>query len=166
MIHGGRIRLRRDHARVNGLRWGLILHARIFQLICPFSTGSGMTVLQMLTEVVCAEEFLVDVALSKFVHDVEMLNALVPIRWVVELAPTISASIGGSGWRILSVVCDRHHRGGRGWMERHIETGEGSTRPRMTAKVQGVLMALGLILILEAICAVYTLVLFLSFVCS
>ena len=80
MIHGGRIRLRRDHARVNGLRWGLILHARIFQLICPFSTGSGMTVLQMLTEVVCAEEFLVDVALSKFVHDVEMLNALVPIR--------------------------------------------------------------------------------------
>lgn len=54
-----------------------------------------MAVLEMLSEVVCSEEFLHVVAFTKFMHSSQMLKSLIPIglRVVGELFATISTCV-------------------------------------------------------------------------
>lgn len=48
--------------------WRFVFHAGILQLVRPFTTGTSMTVLQVLTEVVCPEKLLALVAFTKLVY--------------------------------------------------------------------------------------------------
>lgn len=148
---------------MDGLRQRLIPHACILELIRPFATGASVAVLQVLTEVVGAVELLVHIALAEFVDDVEVLDAFIPVRRIVELVSAIAAGVCGS-WRwILPVGSDGHHGGRWGGVEDHVEAGQGSAGPRVSTKMQRVLMALHLVLVLETVRAVHALVLFLGF---
>lgn len=55
-----------------------------------------MTVLEVLTEVVSAIKALELVAFAKLVHADEMLDALLPVRRVIKLLPTVAAKIMGT----------------------------------------------------------------------
>jgi hypothetical protein len=57
----------------------LLDHASGLQHIGPFSTSAGVAVLKMLAEVVCTEELLGRVALSKLVNLLQVSNACVPV---------------------------------------------------------------------------------------
>jgi len=108
-----------------------------------------VAVLEVLTEVICPEEFLGLVTLSELMNMVQMAGTSLPVWGVVwEFLPTVPAGIVGS-------------RVGRRLMKRGLGPGQGGARPRVTTKVQGVLMPLRLILVLEAVRAVLTLVLLL-----
>lgn len=63
-------------ARLRGI---LIHEARILQHVGPLAAGTGMAVLEMLTEVVGAVKLLGRVAFSKLVHLLEVANTLVPV---------------------------------------------------------------------------------------
>jgi hypothetical protein len=52
-----------------------------------------MAVLQMLTEVVGAEEFLGLIAFTKFVHNVQVFGTNIPIRRVGELFAAVTTGI-------------------------------------------------------------------------
>lgn len=53
---------------ISRLRRNLIFHTSIFQNIRPLATGTSMTMLQMLTEMIRTEEFLRIVALAEFMY--------------------------------------------------------------------------------------------------
>jgi len=60
-----------------------------------------MAMLEVLTEVVCSEEFLRLVALAEFVDVVQMLRADVPLWWIGELITAIATDIGAIGTRLM-----------------------------------------------------------------
>jgi len=60
-------------------RW-FVLHAGVFQHVGVFAAGSGVTVFQMLSEMVGAEEFLRLVALAEFMYGGQVFETPVPIR--------------------------------------------------------------------------------------
>jgi hypothetical protein len=91
-----------------------------------------MAVLQMLSEVVCAEEFL---------GLVQMLCSDVPVGRVGELLATESADVG-RGWT------------SRRRVKRSLYASERSTRPRVSPQVQRILVAFSLVLVLEPIRAI------------
>jgi hypothetical protein len=97
-----------------------------------------MAMLQMLSKVIGAEKLLGLIALSKFVHVIQMLAAGVPIGRQWEFFTAISANIGHArmSWRGVESGLDACKR---------------SARPRMTSQVERVLVSLGLVLIFEAI---------------
>lgn len=84
------------------LRQRLVLHARVLQHVRPLATGAGVTVLEVLAEVVGAEELLGFVALAELVDVVEVLRALVPARRVLELLAAVAADVcTAAGYRLM-----------------------------------------------------------------
>lgn len=59
--------------------WVLVQKAGVFQHVGPLAAGSGMAVLQMLTEVVGAVKLLGRVAFPKLVHLLKMADTLLPV---------------------------------------------------------------------------------------
>lgn len=126
-----------------------------------------MAVLQMLPEMVRPVELLRRIALPELVDVLEMPDALIPIllrrvSWrpavlclpaAHELLPAIPARI-----RLARPV--------GALVERAVVAGQGGTGPAVAADMEGVLVPLGLVLVLEAISAKATLILFFSFVCA
>ena len=64
-----------------------------------------MTVLQMLSEMICAEEFLGLITLAKLVHMVQVLCSSIPVRGIEELFATESIYIGCSWATGRGVEC-------------------------------------------------------------
>lgn len=76
------------------LRQRLVFHASDLKLVRPLPRCSLMGMLEMLTEVVGAKEFLRLVALSVFVYVIQMLCANIPLRWVWKLLAAIATQVG------------------------------------------------------------------------
>lgn len=74
--------------------WRLVLHASIFQHVGPFPACASVAMFQVLPEVVCPEELLALVALTKFVHMVEVFHAVVPVWRIHEFLTAVAAGIG------------------------------------------------------------------------
>ena len=104
-----------------------------------------MAVLQVLSKMICAEEFLGLVALAEFMHVIQVLGPNVPICGIWKLLTAIPANVG----------CTR-----RRGVEGGVRAREGSARPRMAPKMQRVLVSFGLILVFETVGAVLASVLF------
>ena len=66
-----------------------------------------MAMLQVLSEVVCAEEFLRVVALAEFVHGGQVLESLVPVcLWEIgEFLPAVAAGVTRSPGTGLAGLC-------------------------------------------------------------
>jgi hypothetical protein len=101
--------------------------------------------LEVLAEVIRAEELLRLVTLSKFVHMVEMLCAKLPARRIGKLLATVATDV--------STVASH------GRVECCLWAGERSAGPRMTSQVKGVLVAFCFVLVFEAIGTISTTVL-------
>lgn len=95
------------------LRQWLILHASILQHVGPLAAGTSVAVLQVLAEVIGAEELLGLVALAKFVNVVEMLGASLPAWWIGEFLATVAADV-------RTAAC-------HGWVESSLRAGERGT---------------------------------------
>lgn len=139
------IRMARGSSNQRGawLWWWLVSHTGVLQHVSPFAASPSMAVFQMLPEVVCTEEFLGLVTLSELMHMVQVFRARFPIGRIGEFFSTVAAyvSCSWSSWGGM--------KGGR-------DTGQGSTRPRMSAEMQRVLMTFGLVLVLETVWTVLT----------
>ena len=90
------------------LPWSRILfhHTGIFKHVCPLSTGSCMTVLQVLSKVVRPVELFGRVALSELVHFLQMFDTLFPIL-VGSMSRRVSAVECATSWatpRTLKLV--------------------------------------------------------------
>lgn len=72
------------------LRRNLIFHTGIFQNVRPLATGTGMTMLQMLTEMIRTEEFLRIVALAEFMNGGKMVEPGIPV-WAGEVRELLAA---------------------------------------------------------------------------
>lgn len=74
---------------------GFVLHARVFQHIGPFPARTCMAVLEMLAEVIGAEEFFRLITLAKLVHVGEVGHTSFPIRSrvVEKLCPAVTAYV-------------------------------------------------------------------------
>lgn len=71
--------------------WRLFFfHTSILKDIGPLAAGTSMAVLEMLAEVVGAEEFLGIVAFAEFVHCGQVLEPTVPI-WLREIGKFLAA---------------------------------------------------------------------------
>jgi hypothetical protein len=101
--------------------------------------------LEVLAEVIRAEELLRLVTLSKLVHMVEVFGAKLPARRIGELFTTITTDV--------STVAG-HRR-----VECCLWASECSAGPRMTSQVKGVLVAFCFVLVFEAIGTISTTVL-------
>jgi len=104
-----------------------------------------MAMLEVLAEVVCAEELLRFVTLSELVHMVKMFRAKLPARRVSKLLATVATNV--------STVA------GHGRVECCFWTGECCAGPRMTSQVKGVLVAFCFVLVFEAVGTISTTVL-------
>lgn len=104
-----------------------------------------MAVLEVLAEVVGAEELLRFVTLTKLVHMVEVFRAELPSRRIGKLFATVAADV-------CTVA-------GHGRVEGCLWAGERSTRPGMTSQVKGVLVTLCFVLVFEAVRTVSTAIL-------
>jgi hypothetical protein len=109
--------------------------------------------LQMLPEMIGAEELFRLVAFAEFVHVIEMFWSRFPISRIREFFTTVTTDIGCSG-------------AGRWRMKSSMDTRKGRTRPRMSAEMQRVLMAFCFVLVFETIWTVLANVLLLEFVYS
>jgi hypothetical protein len=111
---------------------------------------------QVLAKVVCAKELLGLIALSELVDVGEVFESPIPIglRKVGELLAAVAARIGGGSFRQLSAGYGRRVEGIM------VARAKSSTGPRMTAKVQGVLVTLSFVLIFKPIGAELARVLF------
>jgi hypothetical protein len=108
-----------------------------------------MRVLQVLTEVVRAEELFRLVALAEFVDVVKVLRADVPLCWIGELVATVAADVGIAAG---------------GGMKCGFGVSEGRTAPTMAAKVERVLVSFCFVFVLKAVGAVGASVLLFGFV--
>jgi len=110
-----------------------------------------MTVLQVLTEMICSEKLLDLVTLAKFMLLAQMLCPDIPVRWIRIFLAAVPANIE-DGW-----VSVRLMKGGRNIPKR-------GTRPRMRSEMERILMSLHLVLVLESIRAVSAFIHFSYFV--
>lgn len=85
-----------------------------------------------------AEEFLGLVALAELVHVIQMFGPSVPIRGKWELLTAITADVG-------------YARMGCGGVEGRVHARERSARPRVTPKMERILVPFGLVLVLEPV---------------
>lgn len=106
--------------------------------------------LEVLAEVVGAEELLRLVTLSKLVYMVEVFGAVLPARRISKLLTAVATNV--------SAVA------GHGRVECCFWAGERSARPRMTSQMEGVLVAFCFVLVFEAVGAISTTVLFFGLV--
>lgn len=133
------------------LGWRLVSHAGVLQHVGPLSAGTSVTVLQVLSEMVCTEEFLCLVAFTKFVHMVQMLRSCVPICGIRKLFATVATN-----------VCCRCTR--RGWVKSSADASERRARPRMSPQMQRVLVALGFVFVFKSVRTILADILLLLFV--
>lgn len=125
--------------------------AGILQHVCPLPACAGMCMLKVLSEVVCPEEFLVLVAFAELVHFAQMVVPRLPIRRVRELFAAVAANI-------YVVLFDGRRVESCFW-----SACDGRAAPRVFSKVERVLVAFGLVLVLEAVRAVLAAILLLHF---
>lgn len=101
------------HATRSPPRWQrriFLQHARIFQHVCPLAARARVAVLEVLAEVIGAEELLGAVAFPEFVMVLQMAYALVPVllrglaamayrahAGALELLATVPARVGLAG---------------------------------------------------------------------
>lgn len=113
-----------------------------------------MAVLQMLPEVVCAEEFLAAVAFPKFVDFLEVANALFPVL-VGSVSRGRSTGASPVPGELLAAVTTRVcFTGAVGTVvESTIIAIQGRATPAVSANVKTVLVAFCLVLVLESISA-------------
>jgi hypothetical protein len=104
-----------------------------------------VAVLQVLAEVIRAEELLCLVALTELVYMVEMFRAKLPARRVGKFFTTVAADV--------STVASH------GRVECCFWAGERSARPRVASQMEGVLVAFCFILVFEAVGTISTTVL-------
>jgi len=104
------------HGGSDPLRHGLVLHTCVFQHVGPFAAGASVAVFEMLTEVVGAVKFLRVVALAKFVHVGEVLDASLPVGRRGEFVTAVAADVRG-------------RRVDRGGVEGGLDAGESSAGP-------------------------------------
>lgn len=146
-------------------------HACVFQHVGPLAARPGVAVLQMLAEVVCPVKLLGRVALSELVHVLQMPDPLVPVmfcgvpRYDAAAEGTVPGTAAGPG-ELVAAVAARIGlaRAVRRVVKSAIVARKRRTRPRVAADVQRVLVALGFVLVLEAVAAEQAFVLLLSFV--
>jgi hypothetical protein len=74
-----------------------LLHARNLEHVHPLSVGSGVTVFQVLPEVIGAMEFFGLVVLAKSVILTQMLCASVPVCRDRKFVATVTTNIGHCG---------------------------------------------------------------------
>ena len=101
--------------------------------------------LEVLAEVVGAEELLRLVTLSKLVYMVEVFGAVLPARRISKLLTAVATNVSAAA--------------GHGRVECCFWAGERSARPRMTSQMEGVLVAFCFVLVFEAVGAISTTVL-------
>jgi len=82
---------------VDGLRGGLVAHARVLEDVSPFSARATVAVLEVLPEVVGAIELFGLVAFAELVFLGEMLDAVPPLGGQRELFPAVAAYVGEVG---------------------------------------------------------------------
>jgi len=80
-------------ASVDGGRNRLLAHARVLQHVGPFPAGAGVTVFQVLAEVIGAVEFFGLVAFSELVDLAQMLSPRLPVRRVGEFLSAVAAQV-------------------------------------------------------------------------
>lgn len=147
--------------------WVLVHKAGILQHVGPLAAGSGMAMLQVLTEVVCAVKLLGRVALPKLVHLLEVTDALFPILVsgsFLHGTPVARAGRRAGAGEFVSTVAAGISlaRAVGGLVEGTVVARQRRARPRMTSHMQRILVAFSLILILEAVAAKVALILLLS----
>jgi len=141
----------------------LLDHARVLQHVGPLAAGPGVAVLEVLPEVVGPVELLARVALAELVHVLEVPDARLPVR-VGDVPPSPSPSAGRRGGgggmssraRELLAAIPTHVgvAGTRGAVvEGALVARQRGARPAVPPNVEGVLVALGLVLVLEAVAA-------------
>ena len=86
-------------------RRGLILHTRILEHVGPLAALPSVTVLQMLPEVICAEEFFRMIALAKLVFVVQMFHPDVPVGRIGILFSTVAADVAKPRVSCMSMKC-------------------------------------------------------------
>jgi hypothetical protein len=130
-----------------------------------------MAMLQMLSEVICTEELLALIALSKFVYRCQVLATYDPVgsRVVWELLAAVAADVvlgvrlARLGLLYLSIRSARiWGDGGAGVKGGVVVAVECRARPRLASKVKRILVAFRLVLVLESIVTILTVVLFLG----
>lgn len=119
----------------------------------------------MLPKVICAEKLFAAVALPKLVHFLEVANALFPVL-VGSMARCGSTRASPVSRELLTTVSTRVCFTGaiRTVVERTIIAIQGRATPAVSANVKTILVAFGLILVLESISAERTFILLLGFV--
>jgi hypothetical protein len=135
------------HPRHSFLWRRLVSHTCVFQHVGPFPTGSGVTVFQVLPEVIRSEELLGLVTFAEFVFLIKMLRTDIPLRRVGEFVATEATNIGPV----------RIQRG----VEGCLHPSKRCTRPGVPSQMQRVLVAFCFVLVLEAIRTISTRVLLL-----
>jgi hypothetical protein len=108
-----------------------------------------MAMLEMLAEVVGAEELLRFVTLTEFVYVVEVFRAKLPARRIGKFFSTVATNIGTVASHGLVEGCFR--------------AGERSTRPRVASQMEGVLVAFCFVLVFEAVRTISAAILLLGF---
>lgn len=126
-----------------------------------------MAVLEVLPEVVGPPKLLGDVALAELVHLLQVLRPGFPVL-VCNLPSTVgreTREASGPG-KIPAAVAAAVGLAGTGGavVEGVLEGEHGAARPAVAAEVERVLVALGFVLVLEAVGAELALVLFFGFV--
>ena len=91
------------------LEIAFLLHTRNLEHVRPFSGGTGVTVFQVLPEVISAIEFYGLVALAESMNLAQMLCTGVPVCRAREFAATVTTNIGRCGMNV-------------GWMEYGLDT--------------------------------------------
>jgi len=74
-----------------------LLHTRILEHVRPLSAGTGVTVFQVLPEVISAIEFYGLVALAESMNLAQMLCTGVPVCRAREFVATVTTDIGRCG---------------------------------------------------------------------
>jgi hypothetical protein len=123
-----------------------------------------MAMLEMLSEVIRAKELLRMIALAEFMQINQMLDPGLPIALRRHLAfLSITQDPGPAARKLVAAVTARVRvvrRGGRD-VECVYVARERGAGPGMAAEVEGVLVALGFVFVLEAVLAVCAFVLLL-----
>lgn len=132
----------------------LIQHAGVLQHVGPLSAGSSVAVLEVLSEMVCAEELLAGVALPELVNLLQVADTLLPIlvrsmtgcrctrspAVTRELFPTVAASVGLA--RSVGTV-----------VESTVVTVQSRATPAVSTYMETVLVTFRFILVLESVAA-------------
>lgn len=130
----------------------LIQHAGVLQHIGPLAASSCVAVLEVLPEVICPEKLFAAVALAEFVNFLEMADALFPVL-VGGMARRRGPWAATISWELLTAVAACVCLAGAvgAVMEGTVISVQSRAAPAVSAYVKTVLMAFGLVLVLESV---------------